>query len=206
VAVSIVRTAWSGTSGGPGLSQLAFVDNVDEGFPDAGQAQAAVNAVRQFWDTIKAHITADVTLTVSPVVDSYDVGNGALLASISAATAPNSVSGTSATAYSMASGMKVSLNTENIRNGRRVRGSLFIVPAAQTVYTTNGTVDNAVRTAVNTAGLTMIGGFFASNLDVVVWSRPLPDNHPQAPRDGAVSAVIGVETSEKVAVLRGRRD
>jgi hypothetical protein len=174
--------------------------------PDASQAQSAVNAVRQFWDAVKAYLPNDISLTVSPVVDSYDVGNGALLASISAATPPASVTGTAATAYSMASGMKVSLNTENIRLGRRVRGSIFIVPAAQGIYSTNGTVESTTRNAVNTAGLTMLGGFFAANLDVVVWSRPLPDNHPEAPRDGAVSEVIGVETSEKVAVLRGRRD
>jgi hypothetical protein len=174
--------------------------------PDAGQAQAAVNAVRAFWDAVKAYIPNDISLTVSPVVDSYDVGNAALLASISAATPPASVTGTAATAYSMASGMKANLNTENIRFGRRVRGSIFIVPAAQGIYSTNGTVESTTRTAVNTAGSTMLGAFVTGQMNVVVWSRPLPDDHPEAPRDGAVSEVIGIETSEKVAVLRGRRD
>ena len=50
MAVGIVRTHWSGTSGGPGLTQLAVKEGAGA-FWTQTQAQNAVNAVRQFWES-----------------------------------------------------------------------------------------------------------------------------------------------------------
>lgn len=202
MTVGLIRTNWAGTSGGPGLTQIAI--NAGDGeFWTETEAQVAVNAMRAFWNSIAVYLPSAVSLTVSPVVDLYNEVNGDLIASEQAPTAPTSVVGTSSSTFSMASGMKVQLNTNTIRFGRRVRGSIFIVPGAQGIYATNGSVGSAIRTAVNTAGTTFLNSIETGSMQVVVWSRPR--TVPTA-RIGALSNVLSVETSEKVAVLRGRRD
>lgn len=202
MSVGLVRTAWAGTSGGPGVTQLAITEG-NGAFWTEVQAQNAVNHVRTFWDSIKANLPSAIALTVSPVVDLYNEVDGELVASEQAPTAPTTVLGTSSATFSMASGMKMQLNTLTIRNGRRVRGSVFIVPGAQTIYATNGSVASAVRATVNTAGNTLVSNLAASGLTLVVWSRP---RTVPTTRVGAISTVTGIEVSEKVAVLRGRRD
>lgn len=202
MAVGIVRTGWSGTSGGPGLTQLAVREGAGA-FWTTTQAQNAVNAVRAFWFAINAYLPDEIVLTTSPVVDIYNEVDGELQASVSAPTAPTSVSGTSTAVYSMASGMKVNLNTTGIRFGRRVRGGIYLVPAGGNTMTATGLTASAARTAVNTAGGTLISSLASSGLELVVYSRP--QTVPTA-RVGALTAVTAIETSEKVAVLRGRRD
>lgn len=202
--VHIVRTSWLGTSGGPGLTQLAVNQT-----PTAvtaltpAEAQGAVDAVRGFWDAIKALMPDEIVLTVSPVVDMYDRTSGTLMGTTSAPTAPLSVTGTSGLSYQMAAGAKVNLNTANIIDGRRVRGSIFLVPASSAMYTATGVISSTSRTTVNNAGNAMRAALATAGLDLFVWSRP---TSPGPSTDGAISAVSGIETSEKGAILRGRRD
>lgn len=204
--VALIRTAWSGTTGGPGITQLA-VDQVTSSFGpfSAAESQAAVNAVRAFWDGIKAYLPDEITLTTSPVVDVYLSNNGNLAWSSTAATSPASVTGTSTVAYAMPAGLKVNLNTGVIRNSRRVRGSIFVVPAAG-ANTTGGLALGTARTAVNAAGATLMASLATAGLKLQVWSRPLKDANGVITRDGATADVIALETNEKIAVLRGRRD
>lgn len=200
--VYIVRTAWAGLSGGPGITQLAFDADPVGGFIDASTAQSVVNAVRTFFDAQKAYLSTDTSLTVSPAIDSYDTATGELGSTVVAATAPVTVVGTSPNAYSMASGYKFDLRTAGIKNNRRVRGGLFVVPAVYTAYDTNGGIDTGVRTTANTAAATLLSTLVGLNLDLHVWSRPkesIPGN------DGSSYAVTSMAVSTKVAILRGRR-
>lgn len=205
MAVNLVRSAWAGTSGGPGLTQTAF-DRIDFGPISAADAQVAVNAVRAYWDAIKAYLPNEVVITVSTVVDGYDVVTGELETSVIAPAAPASVQGTDAGAYAMAAGMRVGLMTGVIRNGRRVRGAMYVVPAGAGAYGVTGAVSSTVRTAVNAAGNTLRTTIEASGMRLLVWSRPLPVGVPNGPRSGDVAQVTGIETNEKAAILRGRRD
>lgn len=205
--VHIVRTQWSGTSGGPGLTQMA-IDTVDSTFGplSAAQAQSACDAVRSFWNALAAHIPNEITLTVSPVVDYYLVHNAQLAGSVSATTPPANVLGTNTGNYSMATGPKINLNTGVIRNGRRVRGSIYIVPGGSSTFGAAGMMDGTVRGTFNTAANNMRTALTAAGLKLGVWSRPIPEGKPRGPRDGAWSDVNICETNEKLAVLRGRRD
>lgn len=201
-AVGIIRTAWAGTTGGAGLTQLAFYDATGADI-NATQAGSVTAAVRTFWDAIKAYIPDEVGLTVSPVVDQYNYETGALTRSVTAASSPTTVQGTSAAVYYMAAGLKVNLNTGVIRFGRRIRGAIYVVPASTAAMTASGTVLSAARTAINSAGATMITSFLAAGCNLAVYSRPKPDPDP---RIGTINLVSGIETNEKCAVLRGRRD
>lgn len=201
--VGIVRTGWQGTSGGPGVTQLAF-GGTTEGGTDwtASGAQAMVNAVRAFWDSIKASVPNNITLTVSPIVDVYDKVGGELVGSYVAATPPAAVLGTDAGSFSMASGIKLNWQTSVILNGRRVRGATFIVPSASNAFTADGIVVSATRTLLATAGATLIGAANTATHPMGVWSRPTT----KTSNDGAFTAISAADASEKGAVLRGRRD
>jgi hypothetical protein len=202
--LGIVRTSWLGTSGGPGLTQLIVNrSTTDQVVLTTAECQTAVNAVRGFWDAIKTLMPDELVFTVSPVVDQYDWGTGALLASVSAPTPPTSVGGTSTAAYSMASGAKVNLNTTNILDGRRVRGGIYLVPCSSAVFSATGTVLSTARTTIDTAANAMRTALTAGGLNLYVWSRP---TSPGPSTDGVLSTVSAVETSEKGAILRGRRD
>lgn len=206
VVTSLVRTNWTGTTGGPGLTQFAIEGITDPHTWDAAAAQQAVNAVRQFWFDVAGIIPDNIKLDVQPVVDIYNIGSGELVGSYSAAAIPAQVAGTSVGSFSMASGIKANLNTGQIRNGRRVRGSVFIVPCAGASFSADGLVIASTRTTVNTALNTMRTALGTSNKQLAVWSRPIPAGKPYGPRAGVTTAVTGVDTSEKGAILRGRRD
>lgn len=200
-----VASGWTGTSGGPGLTQLYF--EVPGGAdPSQSQAQSAVNAVRAFWDEIKAVLPNEIVVTVSPQVDVFDPLDGQLIDSVLAAVAPAGVVGTDAGNYSMASGVKATLQTNEIRNGRRVRGSIYIVPAGASTMTAFGTVAAATRTTINTAGNGIISDLTAPGVNWIVWGRPVKDAQGNLTRNGSVNFVQGVDTSEKGCILRGRRD
>lgn len=198
----IIRTEWSGTSGGPGLTQIA-VDTGDIIIINEATAQSLVDAMRGFWDTIKANLPNELTLSVSPTIDLYNTATGVLSGSITAPTAPTDVVGQSSTSYAGGAGMKVTWGTNIIKSGRRVRGSTYIVPAASTIYSSTGTVTAAAQLAVNTAAATLLTAFAATGCEMQVWSRP--KDAPVA-RIGVVTPVGGGTVSSKSAILRGRRD
>lgn len=205
MGVGIIRTAWSGTSGGPGVTQLA-IDEPDGIFATEAGVQTCVNAVRAFWSSIASHLPNELVLTVQPTVDWYQIADGELIGSITAPTAPASVSGTDTGNYAAASGYKVNLHTGAIRDGRRVRGSIYVVPAASISMTNTGTIAASIRTAANTAAMTMRTGINASNLIWCVYSRERKATALKPYRAGAVTPITVAEVGEKTAIMRGRRD
>lgn len=202
MGIGIVRTTWAGTTGGPGLTQLAIAAG-EGGFWSPEQTQGAVNAVHDFWEDVIAYLPNEIALTVEPVVDQYNEVNAELVSSVVAGTTPGVVNGINTAAYTMAAGLKITWATGVIRYGRRIKGSTFIVPAASSVYTNTGVVDGVVATAFNTAASTLLTSLQALEMDLVVWSRPkaAPDVRP-----GAFAPVISGSTGTKGAILRGRRD
>jgi hypothetical protein len=166
-------------------------------------AQTAVNAVRAFWAAHAADLPDELRLTVSPVVDTYERTTGDLFSSNVAATAPAVVVGTSTSGYAAASGLKVTWNTNQIREGRRVRGATFIVPISAGVYTAVGTIGTARINATNTAAAQLISSLNAGGTPLAVWSRPRTGINARA---GFCTEVVQGTSSTKTAILRGRRD
>jgi len=203
--VALVRTAWSGTSGGPGVTQIALLGAAG-GTWNPGGEQAAVNAMRTFWDAIKVYLPNELTLTVSPIVDYYDTQTGELLGSNIAATAPAVVAGTGAGSYAGGAGAKVAWETGQVRDGRRVRGTTYLVPAVDTTFTTTGTIGATPKATVNTAAAAFIASIAGATMAVAVWSRPREASDTLPAREGAAFQVTSGLCSSKSAILRGRRD
>lgn len=204
--VALIRSAWSGTSGGPGVTQLFCRTGPEFGAITVEQATAATNAVRTFWTSMAPFLPNEIVISVSPVVDEYDVSSGSLIDSTVATSGTQAVQGTSAAIYSMASGVKINMQTGFVRNGRRVRGGIFLVPAGSNVYSDVGLIAGAARTTIGTAANKLIADFKTGNLELGVYSRPIAAGEKYGPRLGAFAPYTASEVSEKVAILRGRRD
>jgi hypothetical protein len=201
--VYIVTTNWSGLQGGPGITQMAMATIDEGGFIDASTADIMVDAVAAFWNSIKSEIPNDVTLTVSGEVESFATATGELGSIITATSPPAAVVGGSALAYSAASGYKINIRTGDVKNNRRVRGSIFVVPSSINVYDNNGNVSSSVASAVATAQATLRTTLAGPNIELGVWSRP---KGSPTPSGGSFHPTSGLDVSTKVAVLRGRRD
>lgn len=203
--VGLIKTTWQGTSGGPGLTQMAITSPTGDPITNS-QAQSAVNAVRAFWAAVNGLIPNEVTLTVLPTVDMYEAfaSNNQLSNSMVVPTPPATVTGLDTGVYAMAAGLKVNLHTSVVRFGRRVRGCFYIVPAGATAYTNLGTVAAAARTTINTAGATLSSSLATAGLNLVVWTRYNEVKHPE--RTSWLSIVDSVTANETTAILRGRRD
>lgn len=203
--VYIVRTLWSGTSGGPGITNMAFENDVEGNFMDTTTAQTLVNAVRTFFNAQASALPNDVTLSVSNSIDSYNNQTGDLGATITAASAPAAVVGEGAGSFAPASGYKVNLLTSSVLNNRRVRGRVFIVPAIGTAFDVSGLITSTIRGNATTAGAALLTAVDGLNMDWVVWSRPVYVNKVLT-KEGEVSKVTGVTVNAKSSILRGRRD
>lgn len=203
--IGIVRSEWSGTSGGPGLSQHAVMGAAGGDWNPTG-AQTAVNAVRTFWNALVANLPDEIRIQVSPVVDTYDRETGELFSSHTAGSVPGVVAGTATTGYAGGAGVKVTWNTSQIRNGRRVRGSTFIVPISGGIWTANGTIGTTAATQFNNAATTLISQLAAGGTPLAVWSRPHDATETKPARAGFATEVVSGTVGMKSAILRGRRD
>lgn len=200
--VYIVKTHWAGLQGGPGITQLAF-DTIEEGnFLSAESAQDVVNAMRSFWVAINNEIPNDVSLTVDPVIDAFVDATGVLTTSFQAATPPTAVTGASASSYSAASGAKIRLSTAGIKNNRRVRGAIFLVPLSSNAYDSNGSVASSIGTQVASGWTALNASMALEGLTFGVWSRPIGGIPGTG---GSFHPLTGMSVGSKVAVLRGRR-
>lgn len=200
--VYIVRTEWAGLSGGPGITQMAFEVTPPGGFLDNETAEDLVEAVRGFWQGLQTHLPNEITLTVSPVVDSYVTSTGELVTSFQSPSSPAAVAGLNTDKYMMAAGYRINVLTAGISNNRRVKGAIFVVPTGSGIFTATGQVDSFTVGQVSTAAVAFQTALAAINIDFGVWSRP---TSPGPSTDGEFHPTTGMVVSTKGAVLRGRR-
>lgn len=201
MTIGIVRTEWSGTTGGPGLTQMAMAYQGGTSWTPSA-AQSAVDAVRGFWASMTSSLPNELSLSVDPQVDMYDEVSGQLTQSLSVVTPPASVAGAATGSYAGGVGVRFNWNTGAIMNGRRVVGRTYVVPAAAGVFESNGTVLGTVITNLTGYGTTLLSNLAAANLALVVWSRPATTSS----NDGAMTVVQTASVPDKSAILRGRRD
>lgn len=200
--VYIVKTTWAGLQGGPGITQMALNPTVEGTFMDSETAGDITDAVRSFWQALVTNLPNEVTLTVQPTIDSYVTATGELGASITGDTVPAAVTGTNTTNYNAAAGYKIKILTDGIKNNRRVRGAIFMVPTGSDVYNATGSVDSFTIGQVNTAQTNLRTALAGLNYNLGVWSRPI--GTPPG-TGGTFHATTGLVASSKAAVLRGRR-
>lgn len=181
-----VRVVWGGSAVvGPGVTTLYF-EEAGSGF---------VTGVQNWVATWKNYIPGGVTMRVDGFGDLIDVATGELSGTyVDGATLTQT--GTFSGAFAAGVGVRTVWETSGVRNGRRVRGSSYIVPIGGSLFDTDGSVGGTALTTFSGAATTLVG--LSTNV-LCVYSRP----HGGLP--GMSSPVISSDVPDKVSWLRTRR-
>jgi hypothetical protein len=189
-----VEVKWTGTNSDPGLSVFNIRHSSTSGDP------AAVGFIRAFFANIAAQIPNDVTLSFPSLVELYDEVSGQLVGE-ETFTAPSNVVGSDSGLFADGVGVRVDWLTGAIREGRRVRGRTFIVPAAAGCFTNSGEVATFAKDTITTAANGLISSLGGNGTALTVWSRPPVGTKA----GGALTDVIQAAVPNKAAWLKGRR-
>lgn len=176
---------WTGFSGAPGYSVFYAT-------PDMGIS----GDIKTFFTAIDDYIPSGVNIQCPTSGDRLDEATGQLLETWSGGVG-GTVQGQVAGNYASPAGICVNWLTNGVVNGRRVRGRTFIVPTAANIFAADGTLaDNhlAVFQAAADALVASAAG------DLLVWHRPVGG------AGGSAHAIVAARVSDKVSVLRSRRD
>lgn len=188
-----VRTVFTGVTGTPWLS-TQFFETVDP--PSLAEATAAQLKVRNFVNGYISAVSSTVSIAVQSTVDLLSETSGDLVDSFECG--PFAGVGTLAgdpLPWAVQGSMRI--NTGVVRNGRRVRGKVFLPGATENVNTAGAPTATYIAD-VNSAGATLLAAPASPGL--CVWRRPVNG------AGGEAVTANGVDTLGYWAVLRSRRD
>lgn len=197
--VNEVSATIQGDIGGKGISRFRFIRN-DAGVTTVADCNAAGAAVRQFLLACGLK-PSDVTWTVNPTVEMFDVGSALVQGALTMTTIPANVVGTDAGNYAAGIGVRVNWKTNTIVGRRMLKGCTFLVPMASSVFSASGAVGSGTLTSAGTAAGAYVGALQAANLVPVVWHRPAKGTTA----GGQVGVIQAWNVSTTPAGLRSRR-
>lgn len=184
---------WSIPNAGPSVSVFHFGDS------DPGGLQAGVNALRAAFAGIASLIPDEVVISFPPAATELDTATGQTLG-FPTVTPPANVSGSSSGGWAGGTGIRLVWPTEVVYNGRRVRGSTFLVPMASSSFTSGGLVSPAATTTVQTAFDTFRVASQLTNTPFGIWHRPTTQQG-----GGFWAAAAATTVSPRAGTLRGRK-
>lgn len=187
--ISRIRCAISGAAVvGPGVSTFYVRDSIQ--VLDSADFTA-------FWDACKAFFPTSWTVTIPGSGDTINDATGELTGTWGS-TGGAQVTGTSTDQFVLGVGCRIRWSTNGIFQGRRVRGSTFMVPLPATKYAGAGAIGSDVITAFNSAASGLIA---ATSNALVIWSRPTTPGGS----NGTSNVVTSGTTPDAVSWLRSRR-
>lgn len=195
------RPQWTIPGAGPSESVL----HIESG---AVNLQAAVNAIRTFFDSVDPLLPNEVSIIFPSEVSELDTASGELVG-VENVEAPAAIIGGGAGAWLGGAGVLVTWNTGAIRDGVRVKGRTFLVPATSAAFFTDGTPLQTTIDTITSAGNVMILSMSSALSGLVVYSRFRPaaaGPPPVTERDGDEFFVTTASVPDRSAILRDRRD
>lgn len=192
-----VTARWTGFSGAPGYSNFYF----SSGFFDGGllndEAELLADRVRRAFTQIGGLLPAGSQVQVMPEVPVIDSDTG-VIQSFTSIDQPDAVEAGTSSSFAGPAGAVVTWRTDDVRNGRRIRGRTFIVPIGTQHYENDGTLTSAAINNLRGFADRLMGD--TGEGDLGVWSRPVGGS------GGVFATVTSYSIPDMVAVLRSRRD
>jgi hypothetical protein len=196
-----IKINWSGFTGGPGYTNLHY-ETTAGGAIDQAAVDSAVNKSAFFLSAWRPYQPLNLSTSVDTAVAEVDENTGTIQNYWTGPTVAPGL-GASSGVYAAGSGACISLYTADVRNGRRVRGRIFMVPLGTASLEADGTLNSTALTAFRASAASLI-----DDLDPVrltVWVRPT-EIIGEPFIDGGAYAVTSYSVRDKVAQLRSRRD
>lgn len=184
-----IKSVINGFTGGPGYNQLYF-----DASGDSLGAQSAADAVKAFWNSLSVQMPNTVSIAVQSDVNVLDDSTGDLQ-SVVTVTGGTVGPGGSSAPYAAGVGACISWTCSEVHLNHRLRGRTFVVPLASAGYQSDGTLVDAVRSAIQTNAATLL-----AHEDFGIWGRPVNG------ANGLFGLAQAVNVRDKVAILRSRRD
>ena len=194
-----VKINWTGFTGGPGYTNLHFEPTTGETI-DQALVDSAVNKTAFFLSAWRVYQPLNLATQVDTAVAEIDEQSGAI-ENYWVGPSVAAGNGSSSGVYAAGSGSCINLYTADVRNGRRVRGRIFMVPLGNAALEADGTINAGALTAMRASAAALIDDLDPARL--VVWVRPF--GFPIEINGGAY-AVTSYSITDKVAQLRSRRD
>jgi hypothetical protein len=169
--------------------------------PTPTDAANAAAAVRALFSGVTSGICSVIKMDIQTEVDYFDQATGALTGTLSLAPQTTIPGSSGATVFFNGVGARIVWNTGVIAAGRRIKGSTFIVPVANSVCEADGTLAAAFLGTLQTAGSAYLSNAASNGIAPVVWSKP----NKVTGAAGFTSAIASASAPDKVSWLRGRR-
>lgn len=190
------RCQLTGWSGAPGLT--TFHARMPVGHTSADVQEFATN-VRAVWNALAPYFIGVLSMNISPDVEVIRDTDG-VLQRVEAITPPPTVVGSGTPAsLSRATMLVARLGTDQIVNGRRLKGRHFLGPIAGSAIAGDGSITAEARTGLVNAYNGILDVLSAR---LVVWHRP----SAAGASDGDSGFVQTVSAMPLPGVLRARRD
>jgi hypothetical protein len=186
-----VRSEWDGPQIRGGGLTLHHFNNLP------ADAQACVDAVEDFWTIVLGRTNSGNGVTISSTVSQIDAATGTLQAVVGVSSPGRQAGALAQAALPPATQGPLTLNTTEVRNGRVIRGRIFMPAQTETDNDGDGTTSTTWQTTMESAGTQL-----ADDLTAVwsVWSRPV------AGSGGVLANVEDTTAGEQWWVLTSRRD
>jgi hypothetical protein len=198
-----VRVAWSGFPGQPGLTTFYMSDG-----------SLDVSSFKQFFTNMNLYVPSSVIWTIPQVGDKISAETGEIVGSWTGVGGGTVNGFGGAAAYSQSTGLVIDWLTASLNNRRRIQGRTYFVPGAVSIYQTDGTISEGIRTTAAGYGATLIAAMLGG---WQIWSRPFPGRaqvgtpgqpgyKPAIPaRPGVSGQPVACRVPDIAAVMRSRR-
>ncbi len=194
VDISRVRVAVGGAAiTGPGVST----------FYTSGSGASLQAALKTFYTSISNVFPTSLNFSFPSGGETIDSETGEFVSAWSGATASTVVGTATVAGFIAGTGARIVWATNGVTNGRRVRGSTFLVPLGASMFGLDGNIQSAIvtdlETKINTFRTSVSPGFG-------IWRRPLPESpeHPSGVA-GGFNSVTGSSLSPRTTWLITRR-
>jgi len=175
---------WSGLTGLPGVSIFYSDFGVDAGA-----------SLAPFFSSISNRFPNGLSWSLPASGDVIEDTTGAVTGAFTSGTTVSQTGSGGAGAYAAGVGIAITWQTDDIFNGRRLKGRTFMCPLLASEFQTDGTVTAACITTLSAAATTLV-----ATDDLRIWHRPSPGGS-----DGDSGAVVGFSIADRVTALRSRR-
>lgn len=195
--ITRITARWDGFPGAPGYSNFYFASGLLDGGLLGDESRQFGLRVRNAFAGMAAALPSSVRIEIDQdaVVLDSDTGVAQEFVSMDAI---DDVSGQTNDDFAGPVGAVVTWRTNDLRNGRRIRGRTFLVPLASVCFESDGTLDSTWRDTINDFAEDIRGD--AGEGDFGVWSRPVNGS------GGVFASVVAHSVPDMAAVLRSRRD
>lgn len=195
--LSRCRAILSGFPGAPGVATMYFLDT-------ATYMDSAVT----LWTSLANTMPTDVTIQIENSGDVINDATGVLVDTWHE-PAVDAIHATLSGTYAAPTGYLIGWETDQILDGRRLRGKTYVVPAGSSMFSANGSLNDATIVGYVEAAQAFIT---AQSSSFVVWHRPFAGSpavgtRPARPAHaGGHGLVTACRIPDEAVVLRSRRD